>query len=443
MIQHPPVIVIRGNDICFLGIIRSLGRAGIPFRTISFTWEGAKPWWSESSRFFSRDYSIANPFAEPKQALQDLIRIGEALLSEFGRPLLTIPSSDTNLMLFLDNEELLNRYYVLQGDREFASYRSDVAHKFECFELLSTSDSAICPHTLRCSATDHIPHVVDNMIYPCVFKPAVKDYGQTFYAKHAGLKAVECETPDELKAGLISCIADGFDLVVQEKIIFDRAEDEIPFYGYVDEAGHLRIAATGIKDVIQPYPFGTANLLRLSWHPELLELAQEVVHRLRWRGLVMIEFINDKKDGKWKVIEINVRPWLFIGFYDRFGLHYVRTLYQDWIGEFEPGTSLVTPSDDTTRQAPLHIDLNSLYAGFTAEDQSYVFASPQSLLEWASSFGHLITTTYMDHEDPDPDAKCLRQLSSITGILTDVLKAELYPRLCDTGTGDDFTDASS
>lgn len=423
----PPVVVLRGNDICFLGIIRSLAKAGIPFLTVTFTWDGARPWWSEASRYFVRDYTIENPFTSPESALDQVEAIGRELKQAWGFPLMVIPSSDTNLMLFIDNEERLSPYFCMMGDRSFGKYRADVTHKYNCSQLLLSGSSKICPRTFRCNSKEDIAAILESTEYPVVFKPAVKDYGQSFYAMYKGLKAVNCDSREDLERGLLDCVESGFDVIVQEKIIFDKVEDEIPFYGYVDKDLNIRVAATGIKEVIQPYPFGTANVLRLSWHPELLEQAREVVRLLQWRGIIMIEFIRDKRDGIWKVIEINVRPWLFIGFYDRFGLHYLSHLYQDWLGFLESGDRVVVPRNEILEQCPVHIDLNSLVAGFSGEEKNMVFENGvASLKDWLFGFGQLSTLTYFDHDDQAPDDMALSYFCETTGILRNEIEAELY-----------------
>ena len=80
MISKKPIVVFRGNDICFHGITKSLAKSGIPFITVLFTWEGAKTWWSENSKFYKSDIKISNPFTHPNEALLELIKNGKNLM---------------------------------------------------------------------------------------------------------------------------------------------------------------------------------------------------------------------------------------------------------------------------------------------------------------------------------------------------------------------------
>lgn len=431
--KRPPLIVLRGNDICFLGIMRSCGKANIPYKTISFTWSTAKPWWSEQSIYFSNDFEISNPFDNPEKSLEELVLIGSELLETYSRRLLVIPSSDTNLMLFLDNEERLSPYFILMGAKKFDGYREDVVHKYKFFELLNRTEKTISPLTYRCSRLSDIDNVTAHITYPAIYKPAVKDYGQTFYAKNNGLKAIECKNKKELKERLASVVKSGFDVVVQEKIIFDRVEDEIPFYLYSDENHEIKMAATGIKELIQPYPYGTANILRLTWHEELLPLAQSVVKALSWRGILMIEFIKDKKDGEWKVIEVNPRPWLFIGFYERFGLNYLSCLYDDWVDSSRfSEKELVTPLKEVLKKSPLHIDILSIFQLTNQEEKKNIISSNLGdISTWFANYGKCLTMPYFDQQDSMPGFLNISEVASSLPLDKGILNKEICKLLCD------------
>ena len=282
MNSTPPILVFRANDICFLGIIRALARNNIPFETITFTWPTAGPWWSEDSIHFHNNHTIPNPHEYEVDALEKLQALGKQFYAHWQRPLLTVPSSDTNLMFLLKHEKELSKYFCLMGHSTFNDYRLDVVHKASCTDLLSKYSTSLVPRSYRCSYDYQINHIADDINFPCIYKPSLKDYSQSFYALNAGFKAVECCTSDQLIDGLQTSLLQGFDLIVQEKILFDKVEDEIPFYAYVDQNHQIKLACTGIKELIQPYPYGTANILRLSWHSHLLPIASTVVKALKW-----------------------------------------------------------------------------------------------------------------------------------------------------------------
>ncbi len=416
MNKTPPVIVVRGSDICFLGILRSCRAANIPVIAITFTWPGAPVWHSELSECLGERYEIANPFTDADLAASQLADIFAALFNQWQQRLMVLPSSDTNYMFLLDHYERFANSICLMGDRAFDQPRYDVIHKASCAELLLQRAPEFVPITLRCSSVTDIDSAVDNMLYPAVYKPAVKDYGQTFYTKHNGNKAIEVAGPDELRAALLKEIEDGFDLVVQEKIFFDSVYDEIPFYLYADAKGEIRMAANGIKELIDPFPFGTAIILRMAWFPELLEAAKQVVEALQYRGILMIEFVKDKKDGRWKVIEVNPRHWLFNGFYQRQGLNFTECLYKDMYGDAskDTGSNMMTPA--TAIQAKLkdsvHFDLQAVASNWFDDPQHH---SLTEFIKRIDEFDGNISSAFYDLADPAPGRQRLETMAEKFG----------------------------
>ena len=351
-----PMVILRSNDCCFLGIARGCAAAGIPIVPVVFDWPGAGPWYSEQSAILPEPVRIPNPYQFAEEACLSMMTLGEQLLAEWGERLMVVPSSDTNLMFLLDHHSRLAPYFRLAGGIDFDAARRDVVRKDSAARLLAAG-GVVIPQTLACLKESDIEPVAEEIHFPCVYKPVEKDYGQSFYAAHQGIKAIECQDADELRERLEQEIERGFELVVQEKVSFDSVEEEIPFYLYADADHQIRMAATGIKEKIQPFPYGTATVLRLSWHEELLPLAREIVQALRWRGILMIEFIRDRNDDVWKVIEVNARPWLCIDFYRRSGLNFVEYLYDDWQGRSGDWPELVIPTARTLERSPVHLNL--------------------------------------------------------------------------------------
>ena len=405
-----PVIVMRSNDLSFLGIIRSLGREKIPFRSIVFTWKNAHTWFSEKSKYFKKDYRIPNPHENNKTALVAMVKIGQLLLKEFNQPLLIIPSSDTNLMFLINNENTLNKFFVLNGCKKFKTYRADIADKFYCSSLVTKKYPELCPKTFKCESNIEIDLLIKKTLYPVIVKPSVKDYAQSFYAKHNGMKALTVTNESELKKILNDGLVAGSKLIVQEKIAFDRPENEIPFYAYVDKNSKIIMAATGIKRLIQPHPYGTANVLELSWHQELLELAQKIVEAISWRGLIMIEFIKEKNTNQWKMIEINTRPWLFCDFYSRYNFNFIKLLYLDWTNNLADYEKVQLPSDGLMKKPPVHFGLLAIYNNMSTKEKKHIFNDLNSIMKYIESFGGTFSLTYYELDDVQPGVENLKAL---------------------------------
>ncbi|MEM9189473.1 MAG: hypothetical protein AAGF12_09875 [Myxococcota bacterium] len=392
--MNTPIVVLRNNDYCFLGILRSLAAAKAPVVPVIWDWPGAGPWHSETSRHFRNAETIPNPVSDPTGAVRALRAIGERLQRQSGERPFLIPSSDTGLMVVLDHYEELSMFRLI-GSPNFDRPRRDVAHKGHCATLLAAAGVAI-PRTRRCEKPSDVDRAVRGVPIPALFKPAVKDYGMRFYREHRMAKAVTHTDRPSLRRELRRAVAAGHPLVVQEQIPLCSVQDEVPFYAYVDRHHRIRLASTGIKELIIPEPFGTAAALRLTHHKELLPLAQGVARALSWRGPLMIEFMRDPRDGRWKVIEVNTRPWLFNDFFRQCGLDYVGFLVADLRDQLQHYPALTTPSAELLAKRPIHIDPLALLRA--AEPEGAASRVAIQLRSFAGSNSY----TYQDSQDPDP-----------------------------------------
>lgn len=336
----------------FLGIVRSLAASGVPYSCVTYDWPGSGPWWSEHSRFFDNEIPISNPAEYAQRAVAELV---DSLAPWTGEPPILLPSSDTSLMFLLDNERDFAPVLRVIGDPDFGSFRGDVIDKGRCAQLLEEA-GVPAPITASVDRLRDIDAAVKKVPLPAVVKPAVKDYAQSFYRMHGGLKAVSCETAEELRLVLEACVTAGHRLVAQERIPFASASEEIPAYLYVDAHQKPWAYVGAVKERIDPPPFGTATVLRLVDHPDLFECSLRVAEALGWRGMLMVEFIQDERDGEWKVIEVNGRPWLMIDFFRRAGVDFIGALVRDASGGSAP-SEVVRLNEGVD---PLHIDVETV-----------------------------------------------------------------------------------
>ena len=407
-----PLLVMRSNDICFLGIMRSCRAAGVPAVAVTFTWPGAPEWMSDQSACVAEERTIANPYTDPEKAAAQFEAIACELAEQWQGRIMVVPSSDTNLMFLLDHWDQFSPYIRVMGHDAFDDSCHHVTHKADCAQLLMDSVPELVPTTIRCQNEGDISTAINNVQYPVVYKPAVKDYGQTFYRTHDGNKAIECDSPDKLATLLGEEIAAGFDLVVQEKIEFDSVYDEIPFYLYADEEHNIRMAANGIKELIEPFPFGTAIVLRFAWLPELLEHAQKVVKALRYRGILMIEFVRDAKDGRWKVVEVNPRPWLFNGFYQRLGVNYIEYLYKDLTGQLVEEPVLNVVSQEVLDADFAHIDVIEVVKKRFEDVAAPTLKDLKRTLE---NIKGSLTLAFLDPDDEGPGLRRIQLMAQLYG----------------------------
>ena len=188
------------------------------------------------------------------------------------------------------------------------------------------------------------------------------------------------------------------EVTVQEKVKFNGPEDEIPVYLYCDEKSEVKVISSAVKTMIYPYPYGTAVELELikAVDSELIEISRSVCKAIKWHGFLMIEFIKDLKDGQWKIIELNFRPWLFIDFFRRSGLNYLSYFYEELFRNIVPSVQV-----SSSQKSNFHI---SLSGALEAISLSGTIVDYNFIEEWLGELekNYNISFTYLDPEDPEP-----------------------------------------
>jgi len=402
--DRPPVVAIRANDICFQGILRSAHAQGFEAICVHFTWPEARPWYSEKSNLWKNALEIANPVIDPQTAARQLARLGKKLKELIGHKPLAIPSSDTVQLLFFKFEKELGKYFDIYGYKDYSGFRFEVAHKGLFFDQLHNISSDLYPKTVSFSSEEQIKDVSSNATFPCVLKPAVKDFSQMFYRLNNGKKALILNNCEELKEKLYEFLKRDIPLVVQEYIPFESVHDEVPFYCFFDDSGALQFAASGVKRLIEPPKFGTAIVLEFASEPSLEAAAQQLGSAIGWSGPLMIEFIKHKETGEWKIIEVNTRPWLFHDFYRMCGLPFIGSAIVNHHNFYNIQKRKVfgfSPELRKKNQQYIHIDLASYLENFSKKHSKDKLNSNfivQSIKDLRAS----VSFAYGSMRDPSP-----------------------------------------
>lgn len=96
------------------------------------------------------------------------------------------------------------------------------------------------------------------------------------------------------------------DYVIQELLPNGR---DVRAGFYLCENG--RVINRYCHERIRTYPLsgGVSVYSKIIKNEEIELIGEEIIKKLNWSGLLMIEFLYDHRDGKYKVIEINPRLW--------------------------------------------------------------------------------------------------------------------------------------
>ncbi|HET7094315.1 MAG TPA: hypothetical protein VFI22_12570, partial [Thermomicrobiales bacterium] len=141
---------------------------------------------------------------------------------------------------------------------------------------------------------------------PCVLKPAAK---RPFYDA-IGANLFVVETPAEFSAWRQQ--GEDFGMLAQE-LIPATADDYVTVGLAVGPDGQALGSYVGQRLEIAPAGFGTTCLARGIDLPELEAQALAIVQRFGYWGIAEVEFLRDPRSGVFTLLDLNTRPWKWIG----------------------------------------------------------------------------------------------------------------------------------
>ena len=120
------------------------------------------------------------------------------------------------------------------------------------------------------------------------------------------------QTPDELVAQWKRAKERGFDTVVQE-LVPDSEDGIWSLFAYLGRSGRPLATATGVKVRQGPLHFGTSAVFRTTPQPRVRELGLRLLESAGYKGFAQVEFAHDRRDGDYKLLEVNTRVPMWAG----------------------------------------------------------------------------------------------------------------------------------
>lgn len=156
----------------------------------------------------------------------------------------------------------------------------------------------------------------------------------------------------------------------------------------------------GVDCECTPPDFGNSSFLISIPQGEIKQAVddlQRLLVGLGYRGIFSAEFKFDPRDQAFKLLEINTRPWWYIGFADQCGIPVAWLAYLDAIGESVPtinrykvGVKLVYPYLDfysclaSLRARELTVK-QWLHSWLTAKQAVFDWSDPIPSIAWSVS----------------------------------------------------------
>ena len=309
---RPPGAVVIGGDYQGLGIVRSLGKIGIPICVIDD---------EHSISRFSRyaTHGIRVPDLRQEHS------IVEALL-DCGRKLnlhgwVLFPTRDEVVSAISRNRSALSQVFRVSAP-EWNTVRW-VLDKRNTYCLAKDLNIPF-PKTWIPLSLDDLDQL--DVSFPLILKPAVKS--RFFYATKAKAWRVDNRADLRPMFSRASELAGPNEILIQDLIPGDGRQ-QFSYCAFFKDGKAIGSMVTRRRRQ-HPHDFGRAStFVETIDLPALEALSERFLKAIGYYGLVEVEFKLDPRDGQFKLLDINARTWGYHSLGMHAGVDFPRLLYVD------------------------------------------------------------------------------------------------------------------
>lgn len=155
------------------------------------------------------------------------------------------------------------------------------------------------------------------------------------FAAAYGVKAIAFGDLDHAVRLYDDATAKGFEMMLQEYIP-GPVGAHCFVEGFIDRRGRLCGMLARRRIRMYPADFGNSTATETIPLSDVASAAESLTRLLRgidYRGVFSAEFKYDDRDGLFKILEVNARPWWFVEFAASCGLDVCDLAYRDALGE--------------------------------------------------------------------------------------------------------------
>jgi predicted ATP-grasp superfamily ATP-dependent carboligase len=307
--------VVVGGDYQGLGIVRSLGRRGLPVCVID----------DERSIAGRSRYTVhrahVSDLRDPDRAVAALMDVGLKL--GLNGWVLYPTRDETVAALARNREELATLYRVPVPSWEVIRWAWDKRNTYELASLVGVPT----PRTWYPQSVGELQQIDGDP--PYALKPRVKE--KFFYATKA--KAWRADSRREL-AQLFEQASDvaGMGQIMVQEVIPGGGEQQLA-YGAFCKDGRPVGSMTARRRRQHPPQFGRASTyVETVAAPELEGCSERLLGEIGYYGLVELEYKLDPRDGIHKLLDFNARAWGYHSIGQSAGVDFPYLVFADQIG---------------------------------------------------------------------------------------------------------------
>jgi len=296
------ILVTDGQMRHTLAVVRSLGRKGIKV----MVGDSERISTSFFSRYASKRVVYPDPVKKEAEFLKFLFNLVQKEKIE-----MIIPITDGCLIPLAKHREEFEKYTKLPLiNYDLIMKARDKAQTIRIAEEIGIP----VPKTYYPETFQDLERVKE---YPAIIKPRMSSGSRGFAL---------CNNYEELKNNFETILKEyPQGLLIQEYI---PKKDEVGFYALLNQRSELK--AFTIQRRIRSYPLsgGPSTLRETIRRDDIKNLSLKLLKSMNWRGLAMVEFRVDARDGAPKLMEINPRFWGSLALSVAAGVDFPHLLYR-------------------------------------------------------------------------------------------------------------------
>lgn len=310
-----PGAVVIGGDYQGLGIVRSLGRQGVPICVVDDEYSI-----SRHSRYTTIAVR-ASDLRDPDRAV--------AILLELGRRLdlkgwVLYPTRDELVAAISRHRSALSEIFLVPTpDWNSIQWIWDKRNTYQLAERLKIP----IPATWFPQTVEDLDQI--STPFPVALKPAIKEH--FFYATKA--KAWRANNKNELRELFqrATSLAGAGEVIIQDIIPGDGTH-QFAYCAFFKE-GHAVGSMEARRRRQHPHEFGRAStFVETIDLPALGTLSARFLSAINYYGLVEVEYKLDPRDGQFKLLDVNARTWGYHTLGSSAGVDFPYLLYGDQTG---------------------------------------------------------------------------------------------------------------
>jgi len=386
--DRPPALVANAH-ITGLGVARALAAHGVPVVALDRVGDGVAP----SSTAVDLAGRVTYPLDDAAGFRADVERLAAAFdddpvafgcMDEWVRALAETRPEGVRLPFAADRiDAVLDKSSLYEtADRLGVPYP-------ETYRIAETVGSG-ADGTLPAVAAEA---AADELGFPLVVKPARK----RAFEEAVGTNVVEVDDEDEFARLVATARREDVRVMAQERVPIRGGADR-SYGSYVRPDGET-MGVVG-NPTRYPVTYGTSCLVDRVETPAVAERAREVVEATGYYGISEAEFVYDVDRDEYVLLDVNTRPWKWVGLPVAAGADLPYAAYADAVGaSYEPA-----PTTDA-RWVYLRDYLARLAGG--APDQ-LTEAQWTALVAGTVDDDPSLTTGVYSPSDPGPSYRLLR-----------------------------------